>query len=257
MSVLAMTGSALMESATPMKSAKSARCEGRTRSESGEQEPRTVPPASGSMMPGGCRVKSAPSRGAARPTGPPSSPATTSRRTTATLVYAPSMTPSVRRSETARHKTLPVQPPQGGRPKEDAGHDLADDERQPRRASELPEHARQGEEDGEREEEYEDVVLGHGLESVVDLARGEARYADRALRPRSLLSWPVLLLPLVASQGCSSCTGAAQGLLGIMPGVVNDPSNRALRQSILGFGMKQFCQQMQTHDGCPKASAGL
>jgi len=33
-----------------------------------------------------------------------------------------------------------------------------------------------------------------------------------------------------------------------MPGVVNDPSNRALRQSILGFGMGQFCHQMQTHD---------
>jgi hypothetical protein len=33
-----------------------------------------------------------------------------------------------------------------------------------------------------------------------------------------------------------------------MPGVVNDPSNRALRASILGFGMKQFCAQMQTHD---------
>ena len=33
-----------------------------------------------------------------------------------------------------------------------------------------------------------------------------------------------------------------------MPGVVNDPSNRALRASILGFGMKQFCSQMQTHD---------
>ena len=55
-------------------------------------------------------------------------------------------------------------------------------------------------------------------------------------------------LPLLASQGCSSCANTAQSLLGIMPGVVNDPSNRALRASILGFGMKEFCEQMQTHD---------
>jgi hypothetical protein len=37
-------------------------------------------------------------------------------------------------------------------------------------------------------------------------------------------------------------------MLGILPGVVNDPSNRALRASILSFGMGQFCHQMQTHD---------
>jgi hypothetical protein len=37
-------------------------------------------------------------------------------------------------------------------------------------------------------------------------------------------------------------------MLGIMPGVVNDPSNRALRRAILSFGMGQFCHQMQTHD---------
>jgi len=58
----------------------------------------------------------------------------------------------------------------------------------------------------------------------------------------------VLAFPLVASQGCASCANTGQGLLGLMPGVVNDPSNRALRQSILGFGMGQFCHQMQTHD---------
>ena len=33
-----------------------------------------------------------------------------------------------------------------------------------------------------------------------------------------------------------------------MPGVVNDPSNRALRRAILDYGMKQFCAQMQIHD---------
>ena len=75
---------------------------------------------------------------------------------------------------------------------------------------------------------------------------GEARYARRALRTRYL--FPALFVPILASQGCTSCAGSAQGLLGIMPGVVNDPSNRALRQSILAFGMGQFCQQMQTHD---------
>jgi hypothetical protein len=58
----------------------------------------------------------------------------------------------------------------------------------------------------------------------------------------------VIALALALSQGCFSCTNTAQGILGIMPGVVNDPSNRALRASILSFGMKQFCAQMQMHD---------
>jgi hypothetical protein len=33
-----------------------------------------------------------------------------------------------------------------------------------------------------------------------------------------------------------------------MPGVVNDPANKDLRAAILGYGMKQFCDQMQKHD---------
>jgi hypothetical protein len=66
------------------------------------------------------------------------------------------------------------------------------------------------------------------------------------LRPRRL--FVALLFGAFASQGCSSCTNTAQGILGIMPGVVNDPANRSLRAAILGYGMKQFCDQVQKHD---------
>jgi hypothetical protein len=41
-----------------------------------------------------------------------------------------------------------------------------------------------------------------------------------------------------------------------MPGVVNDPSNYALRQSILQFGMGQFCHEMQNHDAPLSLAAG-
>ena len=43
---------------------------------------------------------------------------------------------------------------------------------------------------------------------------------------------------------CSSFLGASCGqrTLGMMPGVVNDPGNRSLRQSLLAYGMKTFCE---------------
>jgi hypothetical protein len=56
------------------------------------------------------------------------------------------------------------------------------------------------------------------------------------------------LAPIALSQGCSSCANTGQAILGIMPGVVNDPANRDLRAAILKYGMKQFCDQMQKHD---------
>jgi hypothetical protein len=70
------------------------------------------------------------------------------------------------------------------------------------------------------------------------------------LLPKNRVGSFVLFAALVLcmAQGCSSCSGAAQGMLGIMPGVVNDPSNHALRMAILKFGMGEFCHQMQTHD---------
>ncbi len=67
-------------------------------------------------------------------------------------------------------------------------------------------------------------------------------------RPLRLASLAIATLGLGAAPGCSSCTNTAQGFLAIVPGIVNDPGNRALRRSILDFGMKEFCTQMQTHD---------
>lgn len=44
--------------------------------------------------------------------------------------------------------------------------------------------------------------------------------------------------------GCASC---GQGLLGMISGPINDPSNRALRRDILAFGIKQLCPEMVQH----------
>ena len=51
--------------------------------------------------------------------------------------------------------------------------------------------------------------------------------------------------------GCSGCfRSTGQHSLGIMPGVINDPSNRSLRRSILSYGLGEFCKQL-THRGAP------
>jgi hypothetical protein len=63
--------------------------------------------------------------------------------------------------------------------------------------------------------------------------------------------WRVLI-PLaflaVFAPGCGGCAGAGQGMLGVMPGAINDPGNRSLRRAILQYGLDQFCQQMTTHN---------
>lgn len=58
---------------------------------------------------------------------------------------------------------------------------------------------------------------------------------------------PILLFA-VSAPGCASCAGTGQGLLGIMPGAINDPGNRSLRRAILQYGLDQFCQQMLEHN---------
>jgi len=47
-----------------------------------------------------------------------------------------------------------------------------------------------------------------------------------------------------SSAGCASC---AQSYLGIMPGTINDPSNRTLRREILSYGIGQFCTELMKH----------
>jgi hypothetical protein len=71
--------------------------------------------------------------------------------------------------------------------------------------------------------------------------------ALRTRKPHLALA-TLVTLALLATLACTSCQQAGLGLLSTMPGVVNDPSNRALRASILAFGMGQFCHQMLTHD---------
>jgi hypothetical protein len=62
------------------------------------------------------------------------------------------------------------------------------------------------------------------------------------------LAWLPLAFLAVSAPGCASCAGTGQGMLGLMPGAINDPGNRSLRRAILQYGLDQFCQQMTTHD---------
>jgi hypothetical protein len=66
--------------------------------------------------------------------------------------------------------------------------------------------------------------------------------------PTSRLPLPVLVLglALLSATGCSSACG--QGVLCVVRGPINDPSNYSLRRTILGMGLKEFCQQMTTHN---------
>jgi hypothetical protein len=86
-SVFAMTGSAEMLSATPSSSAKVARREGSTRSDSGSTNPRTTPLAIGSRTPSRPVASALRPRRRSTPRST-SSPTTTSKSTTATVVYA-------------------------------------------------------------------------------------------------------------------------------------------------------------------------
>ncbi len=65
--------------------------------------------------------------------------------------------------------------------------------------------------------------------------------------PTSRLPFPVIVLglSLLAAPGCSSC---GQSVLCAVRGPINDPSNFGLRRSIMGMGLKEFCQQMTTHN---------
>jgi len=66
--------------------------------------------------------------------------------------------------------------------------------------------------------------------------------------PTSRLPFPVavLALALLAASGCASSCG--QGVLCVVRGPINDPSNYSLRRSIMGMGLKEFCKQMTTHN---------
>ena len=54
----------------------------------------------------------------------------------------------------------------------------------------------------------------------------------------------LLLCFVLASSGCTSC---AQSYVGLMPGAMNDPSNRTLRREILSYGIGRFCTELQKH----------
>lgn len=51
-------------------------------------------------------------------------------------------------------------------------------------------------------------------------------------------------LAALATLGAASAGCTSQGLLAIMPGTINDPSNRTLRQELLADGMSEMCGEL-------------
>ncbi|MCL2822451.1 MAG: hypothetical protein FWD57_00495 [Polyangiaceae bacterium] len=78
--------------------------------------------------------------------------------------------------------------------------------------------------------------------------RVSRRYGSRILGLLGSVLLGVILA--ISVSGCLGCTMAGQKALGLMPGVVNDPGNRSLRRSILGFGLDEFCKQL-VNTGAP------
>ncbi len=69
--------------------------------------------------------------------------------------------------------------------------------------------------------------------------------------PSSLGAARGILVALVlglGTQGCASCAGTGQRVLGVIEGPINDPGNKSLRRSILAWGLSEFCHQVTTHN---------
>lgn len=54
----------------------------------------------------------------------------------------------------------------------------------------------------------------------------------------------LLATPIALASGVG-CTSVTNSLVTLMPGVLNDPSNRTLRREILSFGSDQFCKELK------------
>ena len=80
---------------------------------------------------------------------------------------------------------------------------------------------------------YAAAIMSH--DPIVERVRTRAgRAAIQALRR-------VLTIAVAASFIGASC---GQGMLSVMPGVVNDPKNTALRRAIIAYGTREICGQI-------------
>jgi hypothetical protein len=82
------------------------------------------------------------------------------------------------------------------------------------------------------------------------MERNPAASQGRSSARRLLGLAACVLLSQLATSSLGCLQRAGHGVLGIMPGVVNDPGNRSLRRAILRFGLEQFCTEL-THRGAP------
>ncbi len=57
----------------------------------------------------------------------------------------------------------------------------------------------------------------------------------------------IIIVACVAAASSTGCTSCAQSYIGLMPGTMNDPSNRTLRREILSFGIGRFCTELMKH----------
>ncbi len=64
----------------------------------------------------------------------------------------------------------------------------------------------------------------------------------------------MLVALALAGSALAGCASAGQKLLGFIDGPLNDPENRALRRSILSYGLSEFCGEM-TSRSAPLALA--
>ncbi|MFO0659511.1 MAG: hypothetical protein U0165_06745 [Polyangiaceae bacterium] len=73
---------------------------------------------------------------------------------------------------------------------------------------------------------------------------------------KGLLRRLVMLIVLCFFALGASCASVTNSLVTLMPGVLNDPSNRTLRREILSFGSDQFCKELKKRGAPLRMSDG-
>jgi len=57
-----------------------------------------------------------------------------------------------------------------------------------------------------------------------------------------------VVLAVVVGLAGEGCAGCGQRFLGVIEGPINDPANRSLRRTILGWGLSEFCNEVRARN---------